>query len=513
MSGRAELTFGDLFAGCGGFSLGAARAAAEGPDGEAWGLRPRWAVDINADAGATYAANIGVTPTVADARTVDFARRAPIDVLLFGFPCADFSEVGARRGVRGPQGLLYLEGVRALRALKPKAFVAENVRRLRSADGGAALRQIRTDLDLSGYEVTAHLYKGEEYGLPQTRHRVFLVGVRRDLGLTYHPPVPTAAAPRTVREALDRRVPPWAANTERRHLTPRMAELLAHVRHGESLGMAVKRPDYPAELRRREAGRRSFRGYYRKLDPDRPAGRVISGGGGGGKTIHHWETRPLTNRERARLQGFPDDFGFTGAIGSVCDQIGMSVPPPLAETVLSSLLATLAGTDYPHVASNIPPLPPRTRGRPPRLESRTDAERAAAYRGRAARERQAAARACAAALAAGRHPDLGAATLARIAAFVTRHAPAAAADLPALPETCDAPVGGQTRAQRHRARRSAEAASARALLARIHARDLLAAAQADVAERDLCRAFLARGTAEAPDTAAADRLRARTRAA
>lgn len=397
MSPPVDLAVGDLFCGCGGFSLGAGRAVAAAPDGATWRLRPRWAVDLDADACASYAANLGVTPLRGDARDIDFAALEPIDVLLFGFPCADFSEVGAQRGVRGPQGLLYMEGVRALRALRPIAFVAENVRRLRQADGGAAFRQIRTDLELSGYRVTAHLYRGEEYGLAQTRHRVFLVGIRADRGLTFRPPAPTMSQPATVREVLDRPVPPDAPNQERRHLTPRMAELLAQVRHGESLGTAVKRADFPADLRERESGRRSFRGYYRRLDPDAPAGTVIAGGGGGGKTIHHWETRPLINRERARLQGFPDDFGFTGPVGSVCAQIGMAVPPPLAKVVLGGLLATLAGAAYPSVEPNIPASPPRGRGRPPRLERRMPAERASAHRARAAREREAAAQACAAA--------------------------------------------------------------------------------------------------------------------
>jgi DNA (cytosine-5)-methyltransferase 1 len=224
-----------------------------------------------------------VTPLNADARDVDFSALAAIEVLLFGFPCADFSEVGARRGVRGPQGLLYMEGVRAMRALRPTAFVAENVRRLRQADSGAAFRQIREDLELSGYRVTAHLYRGEEYGLAQTRHCVFLVGIREDLGLDFRPPAPTVARPRTVREVLDRPIPLAAPNQRPRHLTPRMAELLAHVRHSESLGTAVKRADFPADLRERERGRRSFRGYCRRLDPDAPAGTVIAGGGGGGK--------------------------------------------------------------------------------------------------------------------------------------------------------------------------------------------------------------------------------------
>ena len=195
MSGRMDLVYGDLFCGCGGFSLGAARATARGPDGRAWYLRPAWASDRDTDACASYAANMAVTPTVADARDVTFPGMPPIDILLVGFPCADFSEVGARRGVRGPQGLLYLEGVRALRALQPSAFVAENVPGLRTADGGAAFRQIVWDLELSGYQVTAHLYKAEAYGLPQTRHRVFLVGIRRDLGLAFRPPAPVLRQP------------------------------------------------------------------------------------------------------------------------------------------------------------------------------------------------------------------------------------------------------------------------------------------------------------------------------
>lgn len=194
----------------------------------------------------------------------------------------------------------------------------------------------------------------------------------------------------------------------------------------------------------------------------------------------------------------------------------MAVPPRLAEVVLGGLLATLAGTAYPCVEPNIAALPPQGRGRPPRLESRTPAERAAARRARAAREREAAARACAAALGAGLDRCLSPETRARVAAFVARHAPAEADELATGPANSEL-VAGRTRAQRHRARLKAEAAGARALLWRVPESELRAADPSLADGEALRRAFLARGESEAADAAddgtAADGESQRIRAA
>ena len=89
---------------------------------------------------------------------------------------------------------------------------------------------------------------------------------------------------------------------------------------------------------------------YRKLDPDKPS-YTVTAAGGGGTFMYHWsdEQRELTNRERARIQTFPDDFEFVGKYSSVRKQIGMAVPPRGAEIIFRAILNTFAGIDYPSV--------------------------------------------------------------------------------------------------------------------------------------------------------------------
>jgi len=95
---------------------------------------------------------------------------------------------------------------------------------------------------------------------------------------------------------------------------------------------------------------------YKRLDPDKPA-YTVTGSGGGGTHIYHWkENRALTNRERARLQTFPDNFIFSGSKESVRKQIGMAVPCVGAKVIFEAVLKSLAGISYPHIAPNIEPM-------------------------------------------------------------------------------------------------------------------------------------------------------------
>ena len=87
---------------------------------------------------------------------------------------------------------------------------------------------------------------------------------------------------------------------------------------------------------------------YRKLDPDKPA-YTVTAAGGGGTFMYHWTDRELTNRERARIQTFPDDFRFIGKYSSVRKHIGMAVPPKGAEIIFRAILNTFAGIEYPSV--------------------------------------------------------------------------------------------------------------------------------------------------------------------
>ena len=460
------LQYGDLFSGAGGLSLGAAQSAVIRPDGHTAGLRPIVAIESDETAAESYARALGHRPRVADIRHVMPSELPDVDVLGFGFPCNDFSEMGRRRGLRGAHGPLYLEAVRLLRALRPLAFVAENVRALRSAHGGRALEQIRHDLARSGYFVVAHLMRAHDYDVAQMRERIFIVGVRRDLQRTFQPPVPSTLDALTVAQVLDKPLPPGAENIEPMGMSDMTAARLQHIRPGESLWQAQERPDFPPELRDERPTDKRFRGYLRCLDPDRPAWTVIASGGGGAKTYHHREPRPLTNRERARLQGIGDEIAFAGARNEVRRQIGMAVPPPLARAVFEALLKTLLDVPYASLAPNLfgAVEPPRVSGRPARVEAKTDAERARDYRRNRGHRTKAKARLCRKLLYAdtddvGRFvdPDL-------IRSFVARMLPEERAHwhgrrVPSVPGQA-----GMTRSQIYRARRARESAAVETLL-------------------------------------------------
>ena len=140
-------------------------------------------------------------------------------------------------------------------------------------------------------------------------------------------------------------IPVDAPNNEVRKLQERVKRRLSYIKPGQNIWQAE---DVPPELMIKTRTRISQ--IYRKLDPDKPS-YTVTAAGGGGTFMYHWsdEQRELTNRERARIQTFPDDFEFVGKYSSVRKQIGMAVPPRGAEIIFRAILNTFAGIDYPSV--------------------------------------------------------------------------------------------------------------------------------------------------------------------
>jgi DNA (cytosine-5)-methyltransferase 1 len=353
---------GELFCGPGGLALGASMASAYAPDGAKLVIRHAWATDYDPDACNTYRANIpGATPNsviCADIRMLDMQHLtsiSPIDGLTFGFPCNDFSVVGEQRGLRGDYGPLYAYGLVALRLFQPLWFVAENVGGIRSANAGTALSGILEGLYECGYSVYPHLYSFDQYGVPQRRQRLIIVGIRGDqenVAFRVPSPAPFSQIDVSAKTAIESPpIPPDAPNHEFTRQDPRVVQRLKYVAPGQNAFQA----ELPAELALNVRGARISQ-IYRRLHPERPA-YTVTGSGGGGTHVYHWrEPRALTNRERARLQTFPDTFVFAGGKESVRRQIGMAVPCVAAKHVFTALLHTLAGVPYPSVDSSIAPL-------------------------------------------------------------------------------------------------------------------------------------------------------------
>ncbi|MCR5606337.1 MAG: DNA cytosine methyltransferase [Treponema sp.] len=311
-----------------------------------------WATDYDLDTAKTYKNNVLKNCPMAkficdDIKKINIDDLPIVDGLLYGFPCNDFSLVGEQKGFNGEFGPLYTYGVKYIERVNPLFFFAENVTGLTSANDGKAFKKILYDLNHAGkygYTITANMYKFEEYGVPQTRHRYILIGIRGDLGLKFQVPKPISRMI-TCKEALAN-IPLECSNQELTKQSEIVKERLSYIRAGENVWQAADRmPEYL----RLNTKNTKISQIYRRLDPNKPA-YTITGSGGGGTHVYHWsEPRALTNRERARLQTFPDDFIFYGTKESVRKQIGMAVPVNGAKIILEALLKTLLHDDYPHI--------------------------------------------------------------------------------------------------------------------------------------------------------------------
>lgn len=342
---------GEMFSGAGGLGL-AAKKANVSINGNHYRINPVWAIDYDESACNTYRHNICPnkpdTVLCKDIREVDFTGLTPIDALLFGFPCNDFSIVGEKKGLHGEFGALYTYGVKALKQFQPKWFLAENVSGLASANAGQAFKVILNDLVAANYNLTVHLYEFERYGVPQTRHRLIIVGIRKDLALTFQVP---QAENRFISAQSALENPPISAILPNHEFTKQskiVIERLKYIKQGENAWTAT----IPEHLRLKVKGAKLSQ-IYKRLVADKPA-YTVTGSGGGGTHIYHWaENRALTNRERARLQTFPDDFVFKGSKESVRKQIGMAVPVTGARIILEAILKTFAGVRYPYEKPSI----------------------------------------------------------------------------------------------------------------------------------------------------------------
>lgn len=343
---------GELFCGPGGLAWGAVHAEISDPR---YRIVHAWANDYDEDTCKTYRRNIcpDAPETVyhADVRRFDLDSLAPIDAFAFGFPCNDFSVVGEQKGIDGVYGPLYTFGVKVLKRYRPKWFLAENVGGLRNANDGKAFTLILDAMRKAGYKLYPNLYKFETYGVPQARHRIIIVGIRDDIDLEFKIPSnnPYANVDNTCRTAIE--VPPIpkdAANNERTVQSETVIKRLGYIKPGQNAFTA----DLPDELMLNVRGAKISQ-IYKRLDPDKPA-YTVTGSGGGGTHIYHWsEPRALTNRERARLQTFRDDFVFEGNKESVRKQIGMAVPCKGAKIIFEAILKTFAGIPYESMDANI----------------------------------------------------------------------------------------------------------------------------------------------------------------
>ncbi len=329
-------TIVSIFSGCGGLDLGFHME----------GYQTVWANDFAEWAVASFRENLGDVIHYGDITKIDPYTDKSIpacDLVLGGFPCQDFSVIWKQPGLNGKRGGLYRHFLEFVDAKKPKAFVAENVKGLLTANKHKAIETIIHDFEniAPGYIVKPHLYNFAEYGVPQYRERVLIVGIRVDTGFDFKHPKPThgpngvlpyVTAGQALAGALE--IP---YNNESINCKDKTRQMLELIPEGGNFTDIPK--DHPLYVK----GMISH--VYRRIHRDEPAKTIIAAGGGGTWGYHYPEPRPLTNRERARLQSFPDDFKFMGNIAEVRRQIGNAVPPVGVRAVAKRLLPLFTG-DY-----------------------------------------------------------------------------------------------------------------------------------------------------------------------
>lgn len=315
-----------LFAGCGGMDLGM-----EGGFevfGQKYGENPFEIVhasDLSLPATLAYNNNFGCQAEAIDIKDLDLDSLPEADVVIGGFPCQPFSHAGKRGGFEDEKGrgVLYQEMKRVIEHVNPKIFIAENVdglrtQKVKSAKSGeadvSALEQIVQEFSESGYDVAYKVLRAVEYGIPQTRVRVIIIGKRKDLaGDIMYPLTTHGEGKLPLRTSYDALGDLWDLlddGTVANHATSDYSK--AKFRPGsKSQGNAQVPQDRPAQTVRAEAH-----------------GNVYAHYKGDAKDMKTW--RRLTARECARLQSFPDDYVFVGSQTASHRQIGNAVPPVLA---------------------------------------------------------------------------------------------------------------------------------------------------------------------------------------
>lgn len=334
-----EYTLVELFAGAGGLALGLEQA----------GFKSLRLNEINKHACNTLRKNRPdwnvIEGDIVDQSFHDLSGK--VDLLTGGFPCQPFSTAGKKLGLEDIRGTLVFEMIRVMKEIKPKVFLAENVSGLKNDDNGRTIEVIKDIINESGYSVIEEdIYKAIFYKVPQKRERLIIIAVRNDLKdkvvyekhSVYHSLV-------TVKDALKKGslynsdVP----ESEGQSYPARKAEILSYVPEGGYWR------DLPLELQK-EYMKGSFSlgggktGMARRLSWNEPSLTLTcSPAQKQTERCHPEENRPLTTREYARIQTFPDDWVFEGSTTEIYKQIGNAVPVNLAACLGRSIVKMLNG--------------------------------------------------------------------------------------------------------------------------------------------------------------------------
>ncbi len=302
-----------LFSGCGGLDLGFRGGFSFlGREYEKNPFEIVWANEMNKAACATYRAN--VDERIVEGPIQEHFLELPnyADVVVGGFPCQDISINGKMVGVDGKRSGLYIWMVKTVAQLRPKIFVAENVKALLMKRHETSLQRVIHDFSELGYNISYQLYDVSDYGVPQNRERVIIVGVRKDIDIPFVPPVG---------KTVEKKVTSWEAihDLEDRPEDAAFSHIWSAAKPSSGQGLRYIAADSPATTIRSECH--------------------------GNIQFHYKLPRRLSMREAARIQSFPDDFLFKAKIRETERMIGNAVPPVFAWHIAQSVLDVLQATE------------------------------------------------------------------------------------------------------------------------------------------------------------------------
>lgn len=320
----------ELFAGCGGLSTGFLDAGLHVAAGFEIDRRAVEAYDYN----HAYRGSRGYVADLHEATGDELLARAGInhaDFVIGGPPCQPFSIVGKRQGASDRRANLIDHFVRIVAEVKPSAFLLENVPNLATIEGGRILEQAEAALAGLGFTVDHRVVSAADYGVPQNRKRLIILGVRGKREVRF---------------------------PERSHGTPEQplrstAQAIGDLPDAGEFGATgifnheptAHSADILERFSRLEPGKRERGSFHDRLHPDRPSYTLRAGSGNFSplRPVHYQHHRVVTVRESARLQGFSDDFLWPDSIPRLQQyrQVGNAVPPPLAEAIARSLAAQM----------------------------------------------------------------------------------------------------------------------------------------------------------------------------
>lgn len=305
-NGRAKVA--SLFSGAGGMDLGFRGGfTVLDEEYERLAFDLVWANDISASACKTYQQNLGENIHCGDVYAALESMPSKIDAIIGGFPCQDVSINGKRSGLNGKRTSLYAAMVQAIADFHPRVFVAENVKGL--LQDKEAMAQVLSDFSKLGYNLSYALYLAADYGVPQMRERVFIVG--------------TAPGIKPFR-------PPWPTHQRGDWITAQDAvNDLESVDESAAINHVWSRAEVSGEQ------------GNRKLRADEPA-QTIRAECHGNIQWHYKLPRRISMREAARFQSFPDDFIFAAKLRETERQVGNAVPPVMAWHVAKAVLESIA---------------------------------------------------------------------------------------------------------------------------------------------------------------------------